>query len=500
MTDLLDIKDSSDQEMTVRGDPDKFFFIENLIKDIELIPAILDLVDNSVDSARQLILAQMADESRSGDGTKSGEPEPAAVDLPDGAFDGLHVHLSVSPERFLIEDNCAGIDVETAQNYAFRIGRSKEFSGIPGSVGQFGVGMKRALFKLGRWFRVTSRCSSERFVLEVDVDKWLDEQEERDWSFRLKTLERNLPASQDGNGTRIEVERLHDTVVNDFSDDLVIGLIRQQLRLRHQEAIDRGLEIKLNGDTLIGLKPQLMQGPQMGAIRRIFPIDSPDGTVTVEIIAGIVKPSRAEAGINENRAENFNSGNEAGWWVFGNNRLLLVADKTTETGWGRGAAAYHPQYRQFRGYVYMSSIDTSLIPWNTTKTGVDSDSIIWRRVQAAIVATLVEVQAVLNRMKTEREAELDLDTDTDPNDIPYLRALEASTATALRKLPVAERMRVPEIQPKRSRPTPNPLQRLQFDVPRQQAERAMMVLGFSALAELGRRSFDYFYKREVADQ
>lgn len=493
----------SDDDWTVRGDPDKLFFIENLIKDIELIPAILDLADNSVDSARQVAMAKLQSEgggSTDVDSAAGSADEDSPVDLPAGAFDGLEVKLTVQPGSFVIEDNCAGIEVDTARLYAFRIGRSPKFIGLPGSVGQFGVGMKRALFKLGRWFKVESRSLSERFTLEVDVDHWL-EQDERDWSFRFASVERDLAPPDGDSGTRIEVKKLHATVISDFGDDLILGLIRQQLRLRHQEAIDRGLAIYLNGEVLVGLRPQLMQGPNIGAIRRIFPVDTPDGSVNVEIIAGIVRTSRAELNVNENRAENFKAGNEAGWWVFGNNRLLLVADKSTETGWGRGAAAYHPQYRLFRGYVYMSALDTSLIPWNTTKTGVDSDSVVWRKVQAEMVATLVEVQAVLNRIKSEREAELDEEIETDPSDIPYIRALESASATPLRSLPVSETMKLPALPAKKkSKPRPSPVQRLQFDVPRDQADRAMDVLGFSTLAELGRRSFDYFYKREVAER
>lgn len=490
-----------EDDLSVRGDPDKLFFIENLVKDIELIPAILDLADNSVDSARQIALAELSDEL-DGDGL-TGDDSDTPINLPAGAFEGLRVALTVSDTAFVIEDNCAGIDIDTARHYAFRIGRSKDFSGLPGSVGQFGVGMKRALFKLGRWFSVTSRTVSERFELEVDLNHWLNDQAEEDWSFRFKSVERDLQVDQAETGTRIEVRNLHPTVVADFRDDIVLGLIRQQLRLRHQEALARGLEITLNGERLQGLLPQLVSGPKMGAIRRTFAVDSADhkGIVHVEIIAGIVKTSRQDLGVNENRAENFKSGNEAGWWVFGNNRLLLVADKTAETGWGRGAAAYHPQYRLFRGYVYMSSLDAGLIPWNTTKTGVDADSLIWRQVQAQMVATLVEVQAALNRLKSEREAELDEDIEVDPSDVPYTRALESATATPIRELPTSEKMPLPPIEVKKKpKRRPPPLQRLQFDVPREQADRAMSVHGFATLAELGRRCFDYFYKREVGDE
>jgi hypothetical protein len=490
---MADHTHQHDTELIVRGDPDKLFFIENLIKDIELVPAILDLVDNSVDSARQ-----MAIENLVRGGLEESEAE-SSIDLPVGAFDGLRVDLQIQGDRFTISDTCAGISVDLARNYAFRIGRPKEFEGLPGSVGQFGVGMKRALFKLGRWFRVDSRSAVERFVLVVDVDKWITDQAEQDWTFRMQTVERDLPETSQ-TGTIIEVRRLHSSVSADFSDDLVISLLRQQLRLRHQEAIDRGLEISLNGEVLSGLRPELMMGSQLGAIRKLLAIDVPDGTVSVEIIAGIVRTNRRDLNVDEGNAENFRSPNEAGWWVFCNNRLLLIADKSPETGWGRGAAAYHPQYRLFRGYVYMSAVDTSLLPWNTTKTGVDSDSLVWRKVQAEMVSVLVEVQAVLNRIKKEREAELDDELEAlTPEDFPYLRALDEAEPTRLRDLPQRDTLVLPP-RPKRKKGSPRPrLQRVQYDVPLQQCEQAMSILGFGSIAELGRASFEYFYQREVEE-
>src|SRR4051812_10996539 len=109
--------------LKVNAKPTKDFFISMLVRDIELFPAIADLIDNSLDGARSL-----RGSSR---------------------FDGLRVDVTVEPERFVIHDNCGGISVTTARDYAFRFGRPEGFTPIAHSIGQFGVGMKRALFKLG---------------------------------------------------------------------------------------------------------------------------------------------------------------------------------------------------------------------------------------------------------------------------------------------------------------------------------------------------------------
>ena len=115
----------------IQAYPEKGFYIHNLTKDIELIRAILDLVDNSVDGARRL--------------------------RPDGDFNGLLISITVDANHFEIADNCGGMPADMARTYAFHFGRPQGMPTTAHSVGQFGVGMKRALFKLGNDFRIESK-------------------------------------------------------------------------------------------------------------------------------------------------------------------------------------------------------------------------------------------------------------------------------------------------------------------------------------------------------
>ena len=122
--------------MSIDANPTKGLFIDMLTRDIQLIPAILDLVDNCVDGARRL--------------------------RGDERFDELEAHINLDENELRVRDNCGGISVEVAKKYAFRFGRPEDTPLIPGSVGRFGVGMKRAFFKLGRRFQsriCDARCA-----------------------------------------------------------------------------------------------------------------------------------------------------------------------------------------------------------------------------------------------------------------------------------------------------------------------------------------------------
>ncbi|WP_233598632.1 ATP-binding protein [Amycolatopsis sp. WAC 01375] len=451
----------------VEANADKALFVSMLIKDIELQPAVLDLVDNSVDSARSV------------------SPEDLSK---------FEIDLEVSGDHFIVKDNCGGIDLETARNYAFRFGRPKEYAGVPGSVGQFGVGMKRALFKLGRKFEVESRSKNSYFQLSVDVEKWaLDTA--NDWHFTMTEVDDKYDPATEGTGTIVKVSNLHGNVIEDFSSALILGQLREQLRLRHQGVLQQGLTIRLNGEKLRGLAPSLLSGPGFSPFNKKITIPAGEDDVHVTIVAGIVARS-VEDLADDGEAEAF-SGNkdnkEAGWWVFCNDRLLIYADRTSTTGWGASGPAYHPQYREFRGYVYFESRNTSLLPWNTTKTGVDQDSKIWRQVLGEMKSALSEVLSVISRIKSEKR-----DGSTD-EDKPVSRAADDAKPTPIRKLPLSPRMISPPLRSAK-RPLPRKTtQKVQYDVDYQRYRDVRQVLGVSSTAEVGRRTFDYFYDREVEE-
>src|SRR5260221_7223796 len=168
-------------EMVIDAMPTKALFVEMLTRDIVLIPAIMDLVDNSCDGARR----------------ERGEKSLA----------GLWVRIEISPNEFRIADNCGGFSVEIARKYAFRFGRAPGAPSVKHSIGQFGVGMKRTLFKLGKKFNVESTTDTNHFVVDVDVDEWVEDPAH--WEFKFDKAEDNLKnVPRDKQGTTITVTRL----------------------------------------------------------------------------------------------------------------------------------------------------------------------------------------------------------------------------------------------------------------------------------------------------
>ena len=82
---------------SVNANPTKEFFISMLTRDIDVRAAILELIDNSIDGAKRL--------------------------RPEGDFSGLYIDITYDTEHFIIEDNCGGMGIDIATEYAFRFGR-----------------------------------------------------------------------------------------------------------------------------------------------------------------------------------------------------------------------------------------------------------------------------------------------------------------------------------------------------------------------------------------
>jgi hypothetical protein len=455
--------DHANPDMRIDASPEKRFFVELLIKDIDLLPAVVDLVDNSVDGARRL--------------------------RPDGRFDGLEVAITANPQHFEIVDNCGGIEADLARHYAFRFGRPADFHGVPRSVGEFGIGMKRALFKLGREFLIDSKAPSSSFAILIDVEEW-EADPSPEWSFRFTEVDDNYqPSSPADLGTSIRVEELHPNVSEDFKTPRTLAELRIDLRLRHQVALSSDMTIRLNGEALRPHRPALLVSDEVLPIRRQMDITDNGSTVQLALAAGVVGASDHEdEDRDEGRAEDFKTPGEAGWYLFCNDRLLFAADKTALTGWGTAGPAYHPQYRRFRGYAYLWADDAALLPWNTTKTGVDQDSRVWRRVQQEMFTALRGVMPIMNRVKAERQQSA-------PENRPLAAALQRAKPVPVAELPPSTNMRAPS--PPRTPASTD--QRIVYTVSRDAYQKVREALEASSAAEVGRRTFDYYLEHEVID-
>jgi len=117
---------------TVDAYATKEFFVNMFTKDIALHDCVLDLIDNSLDGANRTLRSQ-----------KNGHDQSTP-------YSTFRVDLKVTAQLFEISDNCGGISIDLAKSNVFCFGRPQApLESGEHRIGLYGVGLKRALFKLG---------------------------------------------------------------------------------------------------------------------------------------------------------------------------------------------------------------------------------------------------------------------------------------------------------------------------------------------------------------
>ena len=384
----------------------------------------------------------------------------------DGDYTGLRIEIEIYGDRFRISDNCGGIPLDVARNHAFKFGRPKGYRSDAGSVGLFGVGMKRALFKLGEHFSVTTVEPKSSFEIAVNVEAWADDNE--NWDFDLTNL-RNQDFAEAETGTNILVSPLERSVRETFEADWFIRKVKHDVRVAHQHPMRSGLAISLNGEAIISSEWQLKEGE--GLTPSLVKFDdtfSDDLELRTRLFAGVGDPNRANAG----------------WYVFCNGRCVLEADQTSATGWsevsesGINLPAYHGQFARFRGYAFLDADDSSILPWNTMKTGLDPETPAYKRLRTRLIDAARPVIDFLNGLDAEKDLE--------PDDRVLTKAVTQAASVPLAKISG------PQFFAYTAPPKRGPaLVRISYQKTKAETQALMEALDARNAKDAGERSFDY---------
>lgn len=366
---------------TIDARPAKRFFVEMLTRDIELADAILDLLDNCVDGALRTNAAR---------GGASDSQRP---------FAGFTASITLDKEHFCIEDNCGGIQLDVAREYAFRFGRplDNKDADLP-TVGVYGIGMKRAIFKLGKDARVWSNHSDGVFSVHINAD-WLKDNDA--WDLAMDT-QATVPSDP---GVKIEVRSLNegvsvqfDPITGNFADELT-----KKIRDHYAYLIQKGFIVKVNGTAV---KPQTLQTlitDSPGSNSTIAPYiykTEYDG-VDVLLAMGMYERFPTESDIEE-FAQGRRSKDTAGWTIICNDRVVLSHDTSHLTGWGEAdVPAYHSQFIMLSGVVMFSSTNASKLPLTTTKRGLDLSSPLYASVKNVMRDALKHFTTFTYRWKSQ---------------------------------------------------------------------------------------------------
>ncbi|MBD2871721.1 ATP-binding protein [Paenibacillus arenilitoris] len=338
--------------------PAKAFFVNMLTRDIELSDAILDLLDNCVD------------------GVLRKRKEMGLTEEGQMPYSGYKAELTIDPHQFSIKDNCGGIPIDIAEKYAFRMGRSDDRDKDLPTVGMYGIGMKRAIFKIGRNCNVTSNTSEKAFEVSI-TPTWLEDDAE--WELPLT----HVPTPDGEPGTTITVTELYENIANSFSQERsnFIDQLFENIASQYSFIIKKGFQISIN-DVLVKPMPiELLFDTEQETGISPYVYSGVIDDVSVLLEVGFYRPTPSEDELEEDQ-DIKRTKDDSGWTIICNDRVVVYKDKTILTGWGEAnVPAFHNQFIGISGVVIFKSNKAEKLPLTTTKRGLEASSVLYLQVK-----------------------------------------------------------------------------------------------------------------------
>lgn len=422
--------------------PTKDFFISMITRDISLSDAIIELLDNSLDAAKKL--------------------------RDNNNFDGLKIEITFSKDYFTIKDNCGGIPLVDAKNYVFYFGRPKN---VPKSdkevTGVFGIGLKRALFKIGKEFVITSITNNTKFSLNLDVIDWSTKE---GWDFPIEEEE----GEQNPNeiGTEITVRNLYEGIAADFSSGVFENGLMNKIQQRASFEIENNINITVNTVPITPDYLKIIYCDEIKPIKKTIPFQD----VNVVVVAGMANETDKD---------------DAGWYIYCNNRLIISADKTSLTTWNdKDTVKFHSDFAAFRGFVFFNSKDPEKLPWNTSKTSIDTSSNVYISTRLIMIDVFKIVTNELRNMK-----KLDAEQEGSIEEELKGKASVAINIGTINKN-IAENNLFSISEKVKFTQNPNPFQRISYFKLKKDIEIVKKALGVKSRKEVGEITFDYFMDME----
>ena len=332
----------------------------------------------------------------------------------------------------------------------------------------YGIGLKRAIFKIGNSFEMKSRTLKEGFDVSLDVNKWAEADTKlEDWKIPIQLTVGARSAKTAG--TQIRFTDLRDEVRLRLRDGGLLPSLQRGLSQAYAFFLERYVRVTLNGEIVKPMLVPIGESDEVSPARAKTTVNG----VTMRFYASLIAPK------SEWKSES------AGWYVLCNGRVVLPADKTQITGWGGlKLPAFHSKFIGFIGIALLESDDSLKLPWTTTKRGLNRESQIYQDALRHMVSMSRPILTFLSKMYPSDPAESRIER-------------EVAQRVGRASLPdVALKDDAPfESRPKKTEKT---TVRVQYDAESAEINRVRKHLREPAMSanKIGRLAFDYYLKVE----
>ncbi|KMW71547.1 hypothetical protein TI10_20335 [Photorhabdus luminescens subsp. luminescens] len=345
------------REVTVHSGVTADFIESTLTEDISTVESIYDLIDNSIDAARSLIL----EKNKSND----------LYGLP-ANYSGYKITIRIDKNSIRILDNCSGIDEGTIKDDMLVVAkRSAHMYGI----GHYGIGLKRSLLKLGNKYSMLSDNSSYSFKMSFENNQ-------------IGNDSNNLTAkeisSTGKNKALFSISDLKNGIRYDISNEKWFDNFIKGISARYAAFIKKGLQIKVVNAIKCITKNISSFVPSIRENALVMPFKQQInmGDVDVYIESGIHESYLFPGEDGHSLSKNRELTEQFGLYFTCNDRIIVSANTSKEYGWGD--AKWHSEYNGFICWIKFVSRSPGKLPWNTAKTGLRLDSTMFLQIKDII--------------------------------------------------------------------------------------------------------------------
>lgn len=281
----------------------------------------------------------------------------------------IRILLDLGQQTIRVEDNAGGIPRRSLRNIVGpgHTGNEEDDE----TIGFFGVGTKRAAVALSQDIVIKTReRRKDTFEVRLD-DDWLKQET---WQLPYSRVE-NIPPGE----THILLSQLRSPLTSGTDDQL-----RDHLGATYARFLTGGsITILLGGRPVAPISFENWAYPPLYAPKEY--------TKALEIAGENSVKLQMRVGLTR---ESSPAGGEYGVYLYCNDRLVCRGLKTYDVGFAKGIIGNpHPSISIVRAIVSLRGA-ARLMPWNSTKSGINSQSKIFQLLHPVLVPVLKNYAAV----------------------------------------------------------------------------------------------------------
>lgn len=335
------------ERLTIDTGVSATFLEEALTKDVTTLEAIFDLVDNSIDAARDWLIEHKC---------KRGKDNLPLT------YSEFYVCIRIDEDSIRVLDNCAGIDRDTLTKRALYTNKPSQHEY---GIGLYGIGLKRSMLKMGTDFSFYVDDGVEGFKSRFNNRGIGGGKEDPVYADVVKTKGRKK--------SLFNVSNIKNEIKNDFHNPRWFENAVSEFSLRYAIYIRKGFKIVLHHvknnirKKIDGVAPSLRTKCEFPPTQEIMKFDGVDVIIETGIHNDYIFPGEKNYSLSNNRKLT----DYFGIYFSCNDRVIVSASTEKSHGW---KTKWHSEYNGYVCWVKFVSKDAALLPWNTAKTGLRTDS------------------------------------------------------------------------------------------------------------------------------